>query len=107
MAKDAVSGIVANLRGEVIAYGKGAENVFGYSQKEIIGKNVAVFHPKGSGKTLERLFRTAMEKGVFEERLTLVRKGGQKFQAILKVTAVRNGKGEITGLAGLTREIRG
>ena len=99
-----ISGIAANLKGEVTAYGKGAEAIFGYTPSEILGKNVAVFHPPGAEATLQELFSTAMEKGLWEKDVVLVRKNGQHFRARLKVTAIRD-KGVITGLLGTTREL--
>ncbi|MBI4021369.1 MAG: PAS domain-containing protein [Candidatus Aenigmarchaeota archaeon] len=102
---ETVSGIVANLQGEIVAYGEGAEKIFGYRRDEILGKNVAIFHPPGSEATLRDLFQTAMTTGTWEKDTRLVRKGGEVFPAHLKVTAIRDDRGNITGLAGMTRDL--
>ena len=105
MEHESISGIVANLKGEITAYGKGAEKIFGYTKKEIMGKNVAIFHPPGAEELLGRLFKTAVETGIFEENLTLVRKSGEQFPAHIKVTAVKDDRGKITGLMGMTTDL--
>lgn len=102
---ETVSGIVANLKGEIIAYGKGAEKIFHYTREEVMGKNVAIFHPPGSDQVLQDLFTTAMESGTWEKDVTLVRKGGEQFPAHLTVTAIRDESGTITSLAGMTRDL--
>lgn len=99
------SGIVANLEGNVIAYSKGAEKIFGYKKEEVLGKNVAIFHPKRTHDMLPRLFKTVLEKGVFEEKITLIRKNGEEFPALLRVQVIRDEKGQVTGLAGMTKDL--
>jgi len=103
--EETISGIVADLEGKVVAYGKGAEKIFGYTREEILGKHVAVFHPEGSDTLLEELFKTAMDSGFWEKDTTLVRKNGEKFPARLKVTAVKDSEGKITGLTGVTQDL--
>ena len=105
---ETISGIVADLNGNVISYGKGAERIFGYKEKEILGKNVAIFHPVSSRESLlPRLFKEAMENGIFEEEVTLVRKNGKEFRARLQVKPVKDKSGKITGLVGLTKDLSG
>ena len=101
-----ISGIVADLNGNVISYGKGAEKIFGYKEGEVLGKNVAIFHPPSAKDVLlPRLFKEAMEKGIFEEEVTLVRKNGENFLARLQVKPVKDKNGKITGLVGLTKDL--
>ena len=102
----AISGIVADLNGNVISYGKGAERIFGYKKKDVLGKNVAIFHPPSAKDSLlPRLFKETMEKGIFEEEVTLVRKNGKEFKAKLQVKPVKDKNGKITGLIGLTKDL--
>jgi PAS domain S-box-containing protein len=101
---ETISGIVADLEGKIVAYGKGAEKIFGYTESEVLGKSVEIFHPESQRGMLPRLFRTALE-GRFEEEVTLVRKSGEEFPALLKVTPVKDSEGKITGLSGMTKDL--
>jgi len=104
---DANSGIACDNTGLITSYGIGASKLFGYIAAEVVGKQrVTIFHPPEVVQALvPRLLKTAAETGKFEEQVTLVRKDGSKFLALLTVRPLRTGK-EITGYMGLTRPIR-
>ncbi len=101
------SGIACDTTGLITAYGIGARQLFGWRPEEVIGKqSVAVFHePEAVQSLVPRLLKTAAETGKFEEEVTLVRKNGSKFRAILTVRPLKQGK-EITGYMGLTVPLR-
>ncbi len=101
------SGIVCDTTGLITAYGIGAQKLFGWTQGEVVGKQwVTIFHLPEAVRTLvPRLLKTAAETGKFEEEVTLVRKDGSKFLAILTVHPLKQGN-EITGYVGLTKPIR-
>ena len=101
------SGIACDNTGLIISYGIGASKLFGYTADEVVGKErVTKFHlPEAVPTLVPRLLKTAAETGKFEEQVTLVRKDGSKFLAVLTVRPLRKGS-EITGYMGLTRPIR-
>jgi len=101
------SGIACDNTGAITSYGIGAEKLFGWTAEEVVGKqNVTIFHePQALATLVPRLLKTAAETGKFEEEVTLVRKDGSKFLALLTVRPVKKG-GEIVGYMGLTRPIR-
>ena len=104
---DSNSGIACDNTGLITSYGIGASKLFQWSAPEVVGKQrVTIFHPPEVVQTLvPRLLKTAAETGKFEEQVTLVRKDGSKFLALLTVRPLKRGK-EITGYMGLTRPIR-
>ena len=99
--------ITCNMEGIVQQFAADAADLFGWSPDEVIGKmSVAAFHlPENVPTLVPRLLREAVENGKFEEQVTLVRKDGSKFLALLTVRPLKSGK-EITGYMGLTRPIR-
>ncbi len=104
---DSNSGIACDNTGLVTSYGVGASKLFQWSASEVVGKQrVTVFHTPEAVQTLvPRLLKTAAETGKFEEQVTLVRKDGSRFLALLTVRPLKRGN-EITGYMGLTRPIR-
>lgn len=97
--------IVADMDGNVVAFNPGAANVFGYSETEMIGKHVRVFHPpQNFARILPELFRTALQKGKYDAIIPLVRKSGEEFPGHIVVTQVRDDKKNIVGLMGVTEE---
>lgn len=100
----ATSVITCDLQGTVSKFTHGAQKLFGYAPEEVEGKmSVAAFHlPERVAELVPRLLKTAVETGLFEEEVTLVRKGGQAFQATLAVRPMyRDGK--LVGYMGITR----
>lgn len=98
-----LSGIACDAQGLITQYGKGAEELFGWTAEEVVGKErVTLFHtPENVAALVPRLLQTAAEKGVFEEEVTLVKKGGERFQGILNVRPLKKGD-EIVGYMGTT-----
>ncbi len=104
---ESYSGIACDMTGLITSYGIGAGKLFGWKPEEVVGKQrVTIFHePEAVQSLVPRLLKTAAEKGKFEEEVTLVRKDGSKFRAVLTVRPLKNGE-EITGYMGLTRPLR-
>lgn len=95
--------ILANMEGHVIACSPGAGKLFGYSRSEMIGAHVKVFHPpQNFAKILPELFRTALQKGVYDHVITLKRKDDSEFLAHIIVTRITDEKGTPVALMGVT-----
>jgi 1,4-dihydroxy-2-naphthoate octaprenyltransferase len=98
--------ITCDLNGTVQQYSADAEALFGWTRDEVIGKmNVAWFHvPKKVPTLVPRLLREAIEQGKFEEEVTLMRKDGATFQAVLTVRPVLR-DGRRVGFMGMTKPL--
>lgn len=105
-SEEEVSVITCDLEGLVEEYAAGAEKIFGWTPEEIIGKqSVAIFHQPQAVETLvPRLLQTAVEEGQFQEEVTLVRKDGSEFPAILTVRPVHR-EGKHVGYMGYTEPL--
>ena len=103
---DETSVITCDMNGVVQQYSADAEELFGWTRDEVIGRmSVAQFHlPKNVPTLVPRLLREALEKGKFEEEVTLMRKSGATFRAVLTVRPVLR-DGHPTGFMGMTRPI--
>src|SRR2546429_4487702 len=82
--------ITCDTHGIVQEYAADAADLFGWTPDEVIGKmSVAMFHvPKNVPTLVPRLLREAIEKGKFEEEVTLTRNDGATFQPILTMRPV-------------------
>ena len=110
MAKKAfnaqTSVITCDMQGIVQEYAADAGELFGWSPAEVVGKlSVATFHlPENVPTLVPRLLKEAVEKGKFEEEVTLRRKDGDVFRARLTVRPVyRDGKQ--VGFMGMTHPL--
>jgi PAS domain S-box-containing protein len=98
--------IVCDMQGTVTTYAAGASKIFQYKADEVVGKmSVAQFHvPERVAELVPRLLATAVEKGKFEEEVTLVRKDGSRFQGLLTVRP-KFKDGQQVGFMGFTRPL--
>jgi len=101
------SGIACDLKGIITSYGIGAQQLYGWTEDEVVGnQSVVIFHEPHAVQTLvPRLLKTAAETGKFEEEVTLVRKDGRKFRGLLTVRPLKK-ENENTGYMGITNHIR-
>ena len=95
------------MMGIITSYGIGAQQLFGWTEDEVVGKqSVVIFHEPDAVQTLvPRLLKTAAETGKFEEEVTLVRRDRSKFKGLLTVRPLKKGS-EIIGYMGITKHIR-
>lgn len=100
--------ITCDMNGVVDQYAADAAELFGWTREEVIGKmSVAMFHlPKNVPTLVPRLLREAAEKGKFEEEVTLMRKNGSTFRALLTVRPRIEG-GKQVGFMGVTKPLSG
>src|SRR5207245_340767 len=98
--------ITCDMQGIVQEYAADAGDLFGWSQDEVIGKmSVAMFHvPKNVPSLVPRLLLEAIEKGKFEEEVTLMRKDGSTFRAVLTVRPIVR-EGQHLGFMGMTHPL--
>ena len=98
--------IACDPAGIVQQYSADAADLFGWTRDEVIGKmSVAMFHvPRNVPTVVPRLLREALEKGKFEEEMTLMRKNGSTFRARLVVRPILR-DGEHVGFTGMTKPL--
>src|SRR4051812_8768922 len=107
-SKDPVSVITCDLEGKIQTMSKGATEIFGYSEEELVGRErVSVFSP---GLTVlehvPKWLATAVATGAFEGQTAFRRKDGTMFAANFKITPKMK-KGEHIGYCGVTHVMPG
>jgi PAS domain S-box-containing protein len=91
--------------GYVLSWNKGAEQLYGYTESEIIGKPASVFYPEDSSQNLFRNLTISRKSGRVEEEGWRIRKNGSRFQANVVITALKDKKGNLIGFGKVTRDI--
>ncbi|HEV8594659.1 MAG TPA: PAS domain S-box protein [Thermoplasmata archaeon] len=104
--QQATSVITCDLQGTVTKFTNGAQRLFGYAPDEVVGKlSVATFHIPANLPMVPDLLKTAVEKGIWESDLELVKKGGHVFRARLAVRPMLR-DGQLVGFMGITRALK-
>jgi PAS domain S-box-containing protein len=101
---DAIVG--KTLDGTILSWNRGAERMYGYSAAEMVGRPVSALAPPNRPDELPDLIRR-LEKGEEIEQLETKRqrKDGAEIDVLLKLSAIRNGSGEIVGSSSIARDI--
>ena len=81
---DAIVGV--SLDGAILSWNPGAERIFGYSAREIVGQPVSLLWPPDRLNQASGFFeRTARGETILNHETERVGKGGQRFQLSLSI----------------------
>jgi PAS domain S-box-containing protein len=116
-----ISIIATNKKGIIKVFNTGAENLLGYSAKELIGKQTPlIFHLESElewfGETLNSKYGSEVEgldvffeyaiRGRSEQlEWTYVRKNGTRFSVRMTINVLRDPDGEISGLLFIAMDV--
>lgn len=94
------------LDGEITSWNPGAEEVFGYSAAEIIGKNISVLIPPNlrdeEKKIIEKIRNGKYVNHYETER---VRKDGKTIRVSLTISPIKDSCGNVIGASNISRDI--
>jgi PAS domain S-box-containing protein len=103
-ADDAI--ISKTLDGIITSWNPGAERIFGYRAKEIIGKPITIlFPPDHLNEEPEILARIRAGERVDHYETVRVRKDGRLVDISLTISPIKNADGRIVGASKIARDI--
>ena len=98
--------VSTDLDGIITSWNRGAENLFGYSAKEAIGKPVSFVYPEEEHEYLQQQVIVPLKnKGEHETEVTMRRKDGSDFLAILSLSMLHDEQGVTVGMIGYSLDI--
>ena len=94
-------------QGRVSNWNAGAERIKGYTPEEIVGEHFSRFYTDEErlAGIPKRALQTAIETGRYEAEGWRVRKDGSRFWASVVLDAIKDEKGEVIGIAKITRDM--
>ncbi len=97
--------VATDLQGHVTYWGKGAEKLYGYNAKEVMGQKITfIVDPKDENKKLKRM-RHVLETGSWNGEYQQKRKNGEVFWADTGISLVMNENQQTVGFIGIDRDI--
>lgn len=101
---DAIVG--KTLDGIITSWNQGAENIYGYTQGEVVGKSISILVPPGHEDEIPRIFGR-IKSGEHIEHYESVRqrKDGQQIHMSLTISPVYGPQGQVVAASAVGRDI--
>jgi PAS domain S-box-containing protein len=100
--------VLLDTDGTILTWNKGAEQIKGYQEAEILGQNFSIFYlPRDRQEGLpQKLIGLARQEGRARHIGQRVRKDGTTFWGSIVITALHDDDNSVIGFTKLTRELR-
>jgi PAS domain S-box-containing protein len=101
---DAIIG--KTLDATIVSWNKGAEKIYGYKSKEILGQSISVLIPPGQPDELPAIMKR-LQRGQYIQsyETTRVHKDGHAIDVSVTISPVKNKAGKVVGGAVVARDI--
>lgn len=100
--------IVQDMEGKIMAWNRGAERLYGYSESEAIGMNVSAIVPEDRrGEIMELAGKMKSGGHVDSVQTRRLTRTGSVIDVWLTITKLADKEGNVTGLATIERDITG
>jgi formate hydrogenlyase transcriptional activator len=98
--------LLLNAEGLIVSWHAGAAGIYGYTEREAVGKHISVFDggEENSGADASRELIRAAAQGHFGDEGWHSRKDGTRFWANVMTMAVRDENGDLRGFARIVRD---
>ena len=95
-----------NLEGEILSWNYGAEKVFGYTEKEILGKHISILIPHHlRDEENEIIMRIRNGDSIDHYETERIKKDGQLINVSLTISPIKDSAGKIIGASKISRDI--
>ncbi len=102
-SNDAILG--KDLEGTVLSWNHGAEEIYGYTADEMIGKSVSVLFPPGSDELEQILDNISRGETIHHYQTHRITKSGEKIDISLSSSPIKDSYGNIIGVSSIARDI--
>lgn len=108
LIEHAGDGILAvDTKRKIIVWNKGAENMFGYSAEEVIGRDISIIIPqewrKHRSDMVKRMKKGEVIRDVEAERVT---KDGKKVKVSLTLSPIKDSDGNVMGVSAISKLVK-
>jgi len=94
------------LDGTITSWNKGAENIYGYTAEEVIGKHISLLTPDDRPDEIpEILQRIARGERIEQHQTVRVTKDGGRLDVSISVSPLRDSAGNVTGASVIGRDV--
>ncbi len=96
---------IVDLSGNIIFVNRAFAHAHGYTEDELCGMNLSVFHRGEDMPLVNRANGQVMETGSFSGEIPHLHRNGRVFPALMQSSLVRDSNGRAIGIVGTLRDI--
>jgi two-component system, cell cycle sensor histidine kinase PleC len=102
-----IDGIIGKtLQGDIVSWNKGAERIYGYTEKEMQGQNISLLAPPGYKEEILSQFKKLQAGELINNYETKrVRKDGAVIDISLTLSSIKDKSGNIYGVSAIMHDI--
>ncbi|MFK5881758.1 MAG: EAL domain-containing protein [Sulfurospirillum sp.] len=97
--------VSTNLDGYILSWNHGSELLYGYTEKEMLGKHVSMLASKEDRYIALKNIEILKQTGSFEGESVWVRKDGKQIYIDISLSLLKDDKGNNVGMVGYMRDI--
>ncbi len=100
--------ITKTLEGIIISWNPGAEKIYGFTEKEVIGKNIEIIIPKNQHNENDELLKQVrLGQSIPYYETKRIRKDGVIIDVSFALSPIKNKNGKVVGVSVVSRDIIG
>ncbi len=96
--------VTTDLNGIILSWNRGSEKLYGYTENEVLGRNVAFIYEDAEALQVE-VIAPLFDKGSHAAEVVVRSKSGKRIYVSLHLSVVRDEQGDITHLIGCANDI--
>jgi len=93
-----------DLKGNIVSWNAGSEKTFGYTAKEVIGKNIAILYQDKDRVELPKHIKNLMRTGTYNADFDLVRKDKVLVPISFSLSMMRDENAKPIGVVGINKD---
>jgi diguanylate cyclase (GGDEF)-like protein/PAS domain S-box-containing protein len=97
--------ISTDLQGNILTWNRGAQKLFGYTQEEILNKNVSILHLEEDLEKLQKRIGILMLKGEFNNDIRILTKAKKTITVSFSLSLLHDANGNPSGMVGYAVDI--
>ncbi|MBS4027050.1 MAG: PAS domain S-box protein, partial [Ignavibacteriales bacterium] len=95
--------ITVDKNRHIVEFNRAAEEIFGYTRKEVLGKHVSMLYADSDQG--QKVYTTTLANGRCVEEIVNRKKNGETFSTFLSASVLHNAEGELLGFMGISRDV--
>lgn len=97
--------ISKSLDGTINSWNKGSEKMFGYAEKEAIGKNISLIIPKENIDEEKNILEKISKGETIKHETKRIKKNGEQLDVSITISPLKDTKGNIIGASKIAHDI--